>query len=974
MYDRPFRWWVQSVMPLVFDDSLSYYEVLAKLTKYIEGLTGDVEQIEKILGTIEGIEDITQFTEFLERIQAEIGNLNNLQTDTKASLVSAINEVALKADIAYWKPPTGIPESDLSQEVKDKLNKTGEATKYIINNVELKAAPNNNSPTDLGLGTYSVPSGGIPWDTLSQDVKDRINAGGGGTGGTSDYTELINKPQINGHTLNAGNNTTESLGLGTYSKPSTGIPESDLSAEVQEKLNTSGGIADDEISFVATREYNPGELVYINGTLYKVVNKILPGSNMVPGNNIVVTDISSEIERIDDEIDSLQSGAGPDSWNLSATVQSFSNLEKVDFFEYFNCTGGESYNFIVEPVNPSTAAAYILEIRKRDGTVVLTQTVTNSVDYMNRKRFTFAPEDSGEYYCTFYRNASGYASDLSAVKVTIEYTQSQGMTELWNKVNEAISVSGDIDALNQLTAQHTEQLAELDDIPDRVTALETSIDSTEQLVYSILDDNNLFDGNLATDGGRLTATGGWVSDANCFYTNYISVVAGEKYVKNSPIEDGFHRLCIYNANKGFISATSQNTVTIPQSGAFVRFCGYLTEKDTTEFIRIAIKGIAELEEQKLDKPKVYTEILGSVNQGLWKYTDGTTVENSSYVYEVVSNGFVAGKKYAFDCYQPSSNTLYAAIVFYNNSDRIETVLLSKGVGYEKYEYTVPDGTTSIYITGIKSQDSGRMYSIEYSDDTAFYDKIDNNSFAISNWIDRNYWDEEYYEYRLKTSQEIDHLVIAFVVDDSLPSMSRISDKFLAVNAPLCLATVPGRLSDVCENDKTVKEICEDVQLAGGEILVHNSFVIGGGSTDDAYNRYFVKAKRKLYDNGFNVNGIVKAGGTEPGGAPDTTKVLKFLRSYYDYGSGFATATGAKYNFVRGHLQDGIDFESLKATLSTTTGVRIMYTHGANDFPNNANWANDIGDLVDYILNSIEGAEIVTYRKIFKDYCVKSFKS
>ena len=63
-----------------------------------------------------------------------------------------------------------------------------------------------------------MPTGGIPWETLSQDVRDRINAGGG-TGGTTDYTDLNNKPQINGHTLNPGNNTIASLGLGIYSKP-----------------------------------------------------------------------------------------------------------------------------------------------------------------------------------------------------------------------------------------------------------------------------------------------------------------------------------------------------------------------------------------------------------------------------------------------------------------------------------------------------------------------------------------------------------------------------------------------------------------------------------------------------------------------------------------------------------------------------------------------------------------------------------
>lgn len=553
MYDRPFRWWVQSVMPLVFDDSLSYYEVLAKLTKYIEGLTGDVEQIEKILGTIEGIGDITQFTEFLESIQRQIGNLDNLQTDTKASLVSAINEVALKADIAYWKPPTGIPESDLSQEVKDKLNKTSEATKYIINNVELKTAPNNNSPTDLGLGTYSVPSGGIPWDTLSQDVKDRINAGGGGTGGTSDYTELINKPQINGHTLNAGNNTSEDLGLGTYNKPDSGIPESDLSAEVQEKLNTSGGIADSQQTFVASRDYEAGELVYINGVLYRTKYKILTGTNMIPGNNIETTDISSELEKINSDIDALQSGAGPDSWNLTDTVQSYSHLEIVDFFEYFNCIGGENYNFIVDPVDPANAAAYYLDICKRDGTVVLSQHVVESVDYMNRKRFTFVPTDSGEYYCKFYRTASGYPTTVSPVKVTIEYTQSQGISELWAQVNEAAQLEPRVSALETLAGQQQIQLSQLDDIPERVDTLENTLDDIAEPTRNLWTwgDQSVTGQKIVTNNAALPAG---------TYTMSALVTKAE----SGNVRMVFYKNSVSAANRlaqPYIAANSRNAVT-----------------------------------------------------------------------------------------------------------------------------------------------------------------------------------------------------------------------------------------------------------------------------------------------------------------------------------------------------------------------------------------------------------------------------
>ena len=57
--------------------------------------------------------------------------------------------------------------------------------------------------------------------------------GGGGGGGTSDYTDLENKPSINGVELSGNKKSNE---LGVYSKPSGGIPESDLSPDVRQAL------------------------------------------------------------------------------------------------------------------------------------------------------------------------------------------------------------------------------------------------------------------------------------------------------------------------------------------------------------------------------------------------------------------------------------------------------------------------------------------------------------------------------------------------------------------------------------------------------------------------------------------------------------------------------------------------------------------------------------------------------------------
>ena len=42
-----FRFWCQKVLPLVYDDSLSYYEVLCKVVNYINNLIGTSNEIIK---------------------------------------------------------------------------------------------------------------------------------------------------------------------------------------------------------------------------------------------------------------------------------------------------------------------------------------------------------------------------------------------------------------------------------------------------------------------------------------------------------------------------------------------------------------------------------------------------------------------------------------------------------------------------------------------------------------------------------------------------------------------------------------------------------------------------------------------------------------------------------------------------------------------------------------------------------------
>lgn len=64
---RHFRFWCQSVLPLVYDDSLSYYEVLCKVVKYINELIDSDKEI---------INDIDELRAELKVVQEWIDNFD----------------------------------------------------------------------------------------------------------------------------------------------------------------------------------------------------------------------------------------------------------------------------------------------------------------------------------------------------------------------------------------------------------------------------------------------------------------------------------------------------------------------------------------------------------------------------------------------------------------------------------------------------------------------------------------------------------------------------------------------------------------------------------------------------------------------------------------------------------------------------------------------------------------------------------
>lgn len=75
-----FRYWCQKVLPLVYDESLSYYEVLCQLTDYILRMSKDLDAFKKALDELGLRQDDLEraFQDLRDSINDEIQQLYNI--------------------------------------------------------------------------------------------------------------------------------------------------------------------------------------------------------------------------------------------------------------------------------------------------------------------------------------------------------------------------------------------------------------------------------------------------------------------------------------------------------------------------------------------------------------------------------------------------------------------------------------------------------------------------------------------------------------------------------------------------------------------------------------------------------------------------------------------------------------------------------------------------------------------------------
>ena len=201
--------------------------------------------------------------------------------------------------------------------------------------------------------------------------------------------------------------------------------------------------------------------------------------------------------------------------------------------------------------------------------------------------------------------------------------------------------------------------------------------------------------------------------------------------------------------------------------------------------------------------------------------------------------------------------------------------------------------------------------------------------------------------------------ITFIFDDNRSCTKELYQLFSKYNMPLSCAVIAQQV----ESNPTMQQTLMDIQNAGGEILSHtySHKVITANNYDAAMvEEEFSKAYNTLTKLGFNVNGILEAGG---GGSENTApkdKIELITKKYYKYSDDYGVSP--QYKKSRTWLSQGLS--AIKRAVDKTATNKSWTILSAHDFGEMPK--AQLENLLQYISEN-DNLEVVTWNYMYRTF-------
>lgn len=390
-------------------------------------------------------------------------------------------------------------------------------------------------------------------------------------------------------------------------------------------------------------------------------------------------------------------------------------------------------------------------------------------------------------------------------------------------------------------------------------------------------------------------------------------------------------------------------------------------------------------QEAFTKNEIYEDITKTLewNDGyFWNSSGYLATDGSGRICNIEVN---EGEKYRITGYNAFYHRLYMLRDNVNFNDNknygmfpdSETINFTPTL-YENIEIVIPIGCKYLCLGGFGSTNEFSSYNNYFKLEkmtTKLTANVDGLEFENENIKERIIEEQLKNDFEWKTPNK---LYISFIFDDSNSDISDIETLFENKGVPCCFATIPSKLTNITNSGETVKEVLQRAVLNGGEVLSHWGSPLTNSSTDKEYYEVYVGAKKTLINNGFEVNGIITAGG-ENYDSQDFEKCTKLARIYYQYGDltsysnqnvkqfynmrkFITTEPTTNRGFIDKFISDGQLFydNNINVPLGKPHWL-IFASHGTNDNVT----TSILTDLLDYIIaKGTNIVEIVSCKEAF----------
>lgn len=217
-------------------------------------------------------------------------------------------------------------------------------------------------------------------------------------------------------------------------------------------------------------------------------------------------------------------------------------------------------------------------------------------------------------------------------------------------------------------------------------------------------------------------------------------------------------------------------------------------------------------------------------------------------------------------------------------------------------------------------------------------------------------------------KEFDKAYYVFTIDDANKYLPDMYDLFHELGVPLSAAIITGNLNEDWKGDgRTVKDICDLIVADGGEILAHSGKYITADSTESDYIEVFRDPKIELESLGYDIRGIITAGGA--GYLENDVRLDDWSRRYYDYSDLNGLSSSKQYWNRRWWPIDFTTIDNVKRQVDDhVSGKKFIVAamHGSND-PSNLEHIDNVRQIVEYIKSKGDAAEITTWAHVYDTF-------